>query len=294
MNIMNINTDISTPNATSFSANSSSAKISVYIIAYNEAEKIAEAIKTVLWADEIIVADSYSADGTAQIAVALGAKVVQIPFNGFGDLRNQALQACSYEWIFSLDADERCTPEAQQEILRIINSSAALNAYFVPRKNIFLGRWIKHTWSYPDYRQPQLFRKGRLEYTYEQVHEGFKLLGENANFVASDDGKKKEEIGLLNNAIWQIPYRNLEEIMYKANRYSSLGAEKLYAKKVRVGAGKALGHALWNFFRHYIMKAGFLDGWPGFIIAFANFEGTFYRYAKLMELYRAEVEIEKK
>jgi len=87
--------------------------VSAYIIAYNEAEKIRAAVESVLWADDIVVADSYSTDDTAAIAGELGARVVQIPFNGFGDLRNQALAACRHEWIFSLDADERCTAEVR-------------------------------------------------------------------------------------------------------------------------------------------------------------------------------------
>ena len=84
-------------------------KISAYILTYNEAEKIKAAVESILWADEIVVVDSFSNDRTAEIATSLGARVVQVPFNGFGDLRNRAIEACSYDWIFSLDADERCT-----------------------------------------------------------------------------------------------------------------------------------------------------------------------------------------
>ena len=92
-------------------------KVTAYIIAYNEAEKIADAVSSVLWADEIIVADSGSTDRTAEIAQGLGARVVQIPFHGFGDLRNRTLAECSHDWIFSLDSDERCTREVRDEIL---------------------------------------------------------------------------------------------------------------------------------------------------------------------------------
>jgi len=253
-------------------SNLAKPKVSVYIIAYNEAKKIAAAIKTVLWADEIIIVDSYSTDDTVKIATDFGAKVVQVQFNGFGDLRNQAILACQHDWIFSLDSDERCTQEAKQEILSIINTPNALAAYYVPRKNIFLGRWIKRVWSYPDYRQPQLFRRGQMKYSLEQVHEGFCMLN-----------GKNSVIGHMKNAIWQIPYYNIQEMLYKANRYSSLGAEKLFDKKIKGSVGKALGHATWVFIRLYILKLGFLDGFPGFLIAFANFEGTLYRYVKLLE-----------
>ncbi|MEK6202390.1 MAG: glycosyltransferase family 2 protein, partial [Desulfobulbaceae bacterium] len=115
------------------------SRITVYIIAYNEAEKIQAAVHSVLWADEIVVVDSCSTDDTVQIAESLGARVVQVEFKGFGDLRNQAIAACSHEWIFSLDSDERCTPEARDEILEIVHAGqgvgASTDAYYVPRRN---------------------------------------------------------------------------------------------------------------------------------------------------------------
>src|SRR5450830_193326 len=112
-------------------------KISVYIIAYNEAEKVAAAIESASWADEVILVDSWSTDGTPEIASRLGAKVVQVDFKGFGNLRNQAIAACSHEWIFSLDSDERCTSEVEMEIKEIINKSSSADAYWLPRRNFF-------------------------------------------------------------------------------------------------------------------------------------------------------------
>ena len=242
--------------------------LSAYIIAYNEAKKIADAINSVQWADEIIVADSSSTDDTAQIAQDLGARVVQIPFQGFGHLRNQAIKACTHEWIFSLDTDEQCTPEVRDEILRILAGTPAHDAYLVPRRNYFMGRWIKHSGWYPNFRQPQLFRKEAMHYVESPVHEGYELL-------------TAKPVGRLEHAIWQIPFRDFEEVVKKANRYSSLGSIKLADQ--RVSMGTALWHGIWSFLKHYIAKRGFLDGWAGFVIAFGNFEGTFYRYAKRFE-----------
>ena len=246
--------------------------ISVYIIAFNEAEKVKATIASALWADEVVVVDSWSTDGTAEIARAMGAKVVQVEFKGFGDLRNQAIAACAGPWIFSLDADERCTPEVAQEIRAICNSADAVDVYRVPRRNYFMGRWIRHSGWYPNYRQPQLFRKGALAYDQQPVHEGYVLATE-------------KPIGKLQHAIWQFPFKNFSEVMHKGNRYSSLGAEKL--KHQKISMGKALRHALWAFVKHYFFKQGFRDGWPGFVIAFGNFEGTFYRYAKAYEMQNA-------
>ncbi len=244
-------------------------KVSAYIIAYNEADKIEAAINSVLWADEIILADSNSQDETAAIAERLGARVVQIPFQGFGDLRNKAMAACSHDWIFSLDSDERCTPEAKREIQLTLQNPQA-DAYYIPRKNFFMGQWIQHSGFYPDYRQPQLFAKGALHFKNDPVHEEYSV-------------RSQKPVGYLKNAIWQFPYKNLEEVVHKANKYSTLGAEKLAQRGKTGGMFKALARGIWAFFHMYILKKGILDGWPGFIIALGNFEGTFYKYAKLYE-----------
>src|ERR1044071_7491319 len=107
-------------------------KISAYILTYNEAEKIEAAISSVLWADEVVVVDSLSADRTAELARSLGARVVEVPFHGFGDLRNRAVEACSFDWIFSLDADERCTEAGRDEILSLLAGAPAHDIYMVP------------------------------------------------------------------------------------------------------------------------------------------------------------------
>jgi len=245
-------------------------KISVYIIAFNEADKILDCINSVLWADEIIVADSHSTDGTTEIAKNLGAKVIHIKFNGYGDLRNQAISYCTGDWIFSLDSDERCTEKVRDEIL-ILLKDPQHDIYHVPRKNFFMGKWIKYSGWYPNYRQPQLFKMNTMSYDLKPVHEGF-------------INHSNKEIGKLKNPIWQIPFKNTEEIINKANRYSTLGVSKLEKKGINSSFLKAFLHALWSFTKHYIFKLGFLDGSAGFIIAFSNFEGTFYRYIKLFEL----------
>ena len=137
-----------------------------------------------------------------------------------------------------------------------------------------MGRWIEHSGWYPNYRQPQLFRKGCLSYDQKVVHEGFIV-------------KSAKPIGHLKNAIWQFPFKNMSEVMHKANRYSSLGAQRIAEK--RVSMSQALTHGIWSFFKHYVFKLGFLDGWAGFVIAVGNFEGTFYRYVKAIEIQKGEL-----
>src|SRR5437870_3382190 len=211
-------------------------KISAYIIAYNEAAKIEAAVASVLWADEVVVVDSHSTDRTAELAQALGARIVQVSFSGFGELRNRAIAACRYEWIFSLDSDERCTAKARDEILALIAAAPAHDAYLVPRRSYMMGRWITGSGWYPNYRQPQLFRKGAMRYDDGPVHEGYELL-------------TQRPLGQLQSAIWQLPFRNLEELINKMNRYSSLGVRKLSGK--RSSMGSALGHGIWAFVKHY-------------------------------------------
>ncbi len=243
-------------------------KISAYVLTFNEAEKIAAAVSSVLWADEVVVVDSFSIDRTAEIATSLGARVVQVPFNGFGELRNRAIEFCKHDWIFSLDSDERCTQAVRDEILALLAGTPPYDVYLVPRKSYMMGRWIRGSGWYPNFRQPQLFRKGSMRYTLEPVHEGYDVLND-------------KPVGTLTNAVWQLPFRNLEELINKMNRYSTLGASKLAGKRVSMAG--AFGHGLWAFLKHYIFKLGFIDGWAGFVIALGNFEGTFYRYAKRYE-----------
>jgi glycosyltransferase involved in cell wall biosynthesis len=247
------------------------SKVSVYIIGYNEEKKIGAAISSVInWADEVVVIDSYSTDKTEEIATNLGAKVVQVNFEGFGKLRNDAMNFCSHPWIFSLDADERCTPEAADEILKIVRADDQNGAvaYLVPRRNYFMGQKIRFSGWYPDYRQPQLFRKGKMTYSLSPVHEEYEVHG---------------ETGKINNHIWQYPFENLAQMMHKANRYSTLGAQKyLYKKKGSLRS--ALTHGVWSFLQTYFFRGGILDGRAGFAIAFYDLYYTFYKYLKLKEL----------
>ena len=247
-------------------------KISVYIITFNEINKLKAALESVLWADEVIVVDSHSTDGTIELAQSLGARVVQVDFQGFGHLRNEALKACSHDWIFSLDSDERCTLEAKNEILEIVHSKNPQHlVWFMPRRNYFMGRWIRYSGFYPDYRQPQLFQKETMRYGMEKVHETFEILGNHTP-------------GYLQNPIWQIPYWDFAEFQHKANRYSSLSAKKLKEQGKSSTVSYAFLRAIASFFKFYFVKRGFLDGWAGLVIALGNFEGTFYKYAKLREL----------
>jgi glycosyltransferase involved in cell wall biosynthesis len=243
-------------------------KISVCILTHNDEDMIAAAIDSSAWADEIVVVDNASTDGTIEIAKKKGVTVVSAIFEGFGALRNQAAAAAKYEWIFSLDADERFTPECRDEILTILMNNPVSDVYRVPRRNWFMGRWLKGSGWYPDFRAFQLFRKGSLTYTNDMIHEGVNIA-------------TLKPIGKINNCIHHYSFSNINELLNKVNLFSTLGAQKMGDKSTSMIS--ALIHGIWAFLRLYFIKGGFLNGWPGFILAMSNFEGTFYRYAKLFE-----------
>jgi len=241
-------------------------KVSVYIPVLNEEDKIADAVLSVQWADEILVVDTGCTDNTINIARKLGCRIESLPFDGFGKLRNDAVQLCSHDWIVSIDADERCTPELQTEIAATLADVQAVDAYYIPRRNYFMGRRIRHCGWYPDYCQPKLFRRDALIYRNDMVHEGFDIHG---------------RVGYLKSDVLHFSFRDLDQVIAKMNRYSTLGMQKLEEQGKQAGMMDALLRGSWAFLRIYVLKLGFLDGWPGFVIAVGNFEGTFYRYAKL-------------
>jgi glycosyltransferase involved in cell wall biosynthesis len=243
--------------------------VSVFILSKNEEHKIGAALESVSWAAEVVVIDSFSTDRTIEIATAHGARVVQVEFRRFGELRQAGIENTAQPWIFSLDSDERCTPEARDEILGIVADPASADAYLVPRQNFLLGRKIRHGGWYPDYRQPQLFRRGRMNYAVEDdVHEGWVLQG---------------SLGRMRHPIVQIPYRTLAEAIGKMNRYTSLGVPRQERLGASSGYAKALFHAKWAFIKAYFLQLGFLDGGPGLVIAMLRFENSFYKHAKLIE-----------
>jgi glycosyltransferase involved in cell wall biosynthesis len=243
--------------------------VSVFILSKDEEKKIGPALESVSWAAEVVVIDSHSEDSTLDIAERHGARVVQVDFSRFGELRREGISRTTQPWIFSLDADERCTPEARDEILRIVADPASADAYLVPRRNYLLGRPIRHGGWFPDYRQPQLFRRGRMTYAADdEVHEGWVL-----------DGR----LGRMQNPIEQVPYRTLAEAIGKMNRYTSLGVAKQERSGASAGYAKAFLRASWAFFRAYVLQLGLLDGGPGLVIAVLRFENSFYKHAKLIE-----------
>jgi glycosyltransferase involved in cell wall biosynthesis len=247
---------------------SGAPKVSVVVIAYNDEPNMRACLESVAWADELIVVDSHSTDATEKISREFTDKVYQHDFHGFGKLRNDAVAHATHDWVFSLDTDERATPEIRDEIRRVLAEGPACDAYFVPRRNYFLGRLIRHCGWYPDHRQPQLFRKSRMRYREEAVHEG-----------ADVDGKT----GYLREHVLQYPFRDLDHYLAKMDRYSDLMADRMIKQGRRFRVHQLVTHPCFTFAKMYVGRAGFLDGMPGLILSGLYAYYTFIKYAKFWE-----------
>ena len=243
-------------------------KISAVVIGYNDEPNMRACLESITWADEIIVVDSHSTDATATISREFTDKVFQHTFEGFGKLRNEAVAHASYDWVFSLDTDERATPEIRDEIRALLAKGPDADAYFVPRKNYFLGRWIRHSGWYPDYRQPQLFHKGRMRYKEDLVHESYEIEG---------------RVGYLKEHVLQYPFRDIDHYLAKMDRYSDLMAKRMVERKRRFHPHQLMSPTVFTFAKMYVGRAGFLDGKQGLILAGLYAYYTFIKYAKFWE-----------
>ncbi len=244
--------------------------LSVILITKNEAANIRSCLESVLWADEIIVVDSGSTDDTVAISRELGAQVHTHDWPGFGVQKNRVLGYATKDWVLSLDADERVTPELRAEIEGILQRQQAADYYLVPRLSNYCGRFMRHSGWYPDLL-PRLFRRGKARFSDDLVHE--RLIVEGAP-------------GKLQGLLLHYAFDDMEEVLHKVNQYSTAGAAMMHKRGRQASLSGAVLRGLWAFFRTYILRGGILDGREGFMLAVSNAEGTYYRYLKLMLLNR--------
>lgn len=244
--------------------------LSVILITKNESAHIADCLDSVAFADEVIVVDSGSSDDTCGIARSKGARVVVTEdWPGFGPQKNRALDLATCDWVLSIDADERVTPELALAIQQELAQPRA-DGYLIARLSSFCGRWIRHSGWWPD-RVLRLFRRGTGRFTDAAVHESVRCSG---------------RVEILDGHFLHYPYPDLETLMAKINRYSSDAAAMMHARGKTAGVASAMGHGFWTFVRIYIIRKGFLDGREGFVLAAAGAAGSFFRYSKLMLLGR--------
>lgn len=244
--------------------------ISVTIVAHNEAERIGACIDSVSWADEIIVVDAGSTDGTQEICRKRGALLIRHPWEGYAAQKNFAISKTSHSWILSLDADECVSPELAEEILSVLSDDAPAEGYRVPRKNIFFGRWLRHGDLWPDY-QLRLFRRDAGAFNEKSVHESVVVKG---------------RVGVFSSPLEHYSYDSLFDFFQRQVKYARLSAEDLSSSGVQPGIADFVIRPLWRFFKSYILKMGLRDGVNGLWVSAGSAYYVFMRAAFLWELCR--------
>lgn len=240
--------------------------LSVIVITRNEQAAIRRCLESVAWADEIVVLDSDSSDDTARIARECGAKLhTTVDWPGFGAQKNRALDLATGDWVLSLDADEWITPELRAEIQRTVAAPGGSAAFQMPRLSSYCGRFMRHSGWWPDH-VTRLIKRGAARFSDDLVHE--RLLVEGVT-------------GTLREPLRHAAIVDLDDALVKMNAYSTAGAMMMLERGKKATLAGAVWHGAWTFIRTYVLRAGFLDGREGFMLAVSNAEGAYYRYLKL-------------
>ncbi|MFC1511944.1 glycosyltransferase family 2 protein [Candidatus Latescibacterota bacterium] len=250
--------------------NPKQALITVYLITLNEEENILRALRSVSWADEIIVLDSGSTDRTCEIARGLGAKIYVEPFRGFVEQKNRALELCAGDWAFNLDADEEVTDSLRASIETAVRDDpdgSVQSAYEVIRRTWYLDRWILHCGWYPQYRC-RLSQRGMARWTGDTLHESLTVSG---------------QVGRLFGNLLHRPYRDLGAHLRAIDRYSDLFATREKGKGRSATIIEVILRPPLKFLKMYVLRGGFLDRAPGLIASLMGAWYTFMKYARLYE-----------
>jgi glycosyltransferase involved in cell wall biosynthesis len=248
-----------------------SLSLSVVIITVNEEANLRRTLASVAWADEIVVVDSGSTDRTCEVAESFQARFYTEPWKGFAAQKNSALQKATGDWVLSLDADEEVEPALGEEIRDILAASPTVVGFSIPRKNFFLGRWMRHGGFYPDPKL-RLFRRGAGAFEERAVHEDIHIEGTTAS---------------LKNNLLHHAYPTLESYIDHMNRYSSLGAQ-MAAEKRRRGFTflDIVVRPKLTFLYNYVLRLGFLDGPEGLLLHLYHADYVSWKYAKAWEISR--------
>lgn len=246
----------------------SSQKISAVIIAENEEELIGAALDSVSWADEIVVVDGGSSDGTIQLCKDRGARVLEHAFTSFVEQKNFAVRQATHDWLLSLDADERVTDQLAQEIQALNRSGFVAAGYRIPRISYYLGRFIRSTAWYPDH-QLRLFDRRRAQWEGRWVHESVRVDG---------------AVGTLKGEILHHSYENISDHVERLNYYATLAAKQMWESGRRGGLVPALVFPPFVFLKNFVLKRGFMDGMVGLFISIMNSFYVFLKFMKLKEL----------
>jgi glycosyltransferase involved in cell wall biosynthesis len=241
--------------------------LSVVLITQNAAAQLPDCLASVAFADEVVVVDSGSSDGTAEVAARYGARVVAREWLGFGRQKQFAVEQATHDWVLCLDADERVSPELAASLVRALEEPTA-QVYRMARRNRFLGRWLRHGEGYPDW-SARLFDRRHARWSDDAVHE--KVL-----YAVSP--------GTLDGDLLHESAENLGRYLDKQNRYSTLAAEELHRRGRRAGLFELAFSPLVRFIKFYFFRLGCLDGVPGLVHISVGCMNSFMKYAKLIEL----------
>jgi glycosyltransferase involved in cell wall biosynthesis len=240
--------------------------LSVAIITLNAAAQLEACLKSARFADEIVVVDSGSNDGTQALAERHGARVIQQDWLGFGPQKQFAVEQAGHDWVLCLDADERVTPQLQASIENALKNPSTA-AFRFPRKNRFLGRYLKHGEGYPDWSL-RLFDRRQARWSADAVHEKVETqcsVGELAGDLLHDSAE------------------SLAAYLAKQNRYTTLAADMAFAAGKRAGFARIVFSPLLRFLKFYFVRQGFRDGLPGLVHIAIGCFNSFVKYSKMLE-----------
>lgn len=242
-------------------------RLTALVISKDEEEKIEDCLKSLLFADEIVMIDSGSTDGTIEIAKSYGVRVVHNDWPGYIGQRNFAKKFAEGEWVLSLDADERVSPELRDEIIKVLKNPKA-DGYAIPRVVFYINRWIRHCGWYPD-RKIRLFKKEKGVWGGENPHDKVIL-----------DGKVEN----LNGDLYHLSFDDISDHIRTIQNFTSVAADERVAKGKKAGLFAILLRPPATFLKMYILKRGFLDGIPGFIVSSLSAWHVFSKYIKIREI----------
>jgi glycosyltransferase involved in cell wall biosynthesis len=245
--------------------------ITVAIIALDAAGQIEHCLASVSFADEVLVVDSGSTDGTVAIAERHGARVVHRDWLGFGRQKQFAVSAAKHDWVLCLDVDERVTDRLAGSI-RAALGDARIKAWRMARRNRFLGVWLRHGEGYPDWTL-RLFDRTHASWSNDEVHEAVLTTA---------------EVGRLDGDLLHDSAEDIATYLAKQNRYTTLHAVALHKQGIRAGYPRLFLSPLARFIKFYFVRTGFLDGGPGFAHVVIGCCNTFHKYLKLIELEKGE------
>jgi glycosyltransferase involved in cell wall biosynthesis len=242
--------------------------LSVIIPTYNEEENLPDCLASVGFADDILVADSFSTDGTLEIARRAGARVVQREYGYSAQQKNWAIPQARHEWVLLVDADERVTPALRDEILHTLERRPAADGYWIRRANHFLGKRIRHCGWGTD-KVIRLFRRDVSRYQDRQVHAEIDLPG---------------PLPVLDHPLEHHTFRSFGQYWRKLDLYSEWGARQMYLEGRRAGAAQILLRPLGRFIRMYVLRLGFLEGAHGVVLSMLGAFTVYLKYARLWEM----------